>query len=280
MASNVSKLVPNDPDKVMIIRRITPNLMTCSVPFYRFSRIRVGGRGTIVKLRDESLAVFSPVAFTARVKAQMQEQLGSTNVKYLTALDQEHHIFLEQWHKEYPQATIISPETLPDLRKKQNYSMFPEEQWRLIKVDESKGQATIKIDPTFDAEFDVEYVAAHANKELVFCHKPTKTLIEADLLFNLPATEQHSKVGDANTGILTKIFVALNNPSGDAVWQKRLIWYGIAQDRTAFAESMKKIDKFDFDRLIPCHGDVIETGGKGVFQKVMSWFLESGKKTS
>lgn len=278
MASSVAKLIPSDPDKVMLIRRITPNILTCSVPFYRFQRIRIGGRGTIVKLRDESLAVFSPVAFTSNVKSQMQEQLGSTDVKYLAALDQEHHIFLEQWHKEYPQAKIIAPETLPALREKQQYYKFPKENWRLIKADERKAEGGIKIDPTFDAEFDVEYVPAHLNKELIFCHKPTKTLIEADLIFNLPATEQHSKVGDAHAGILTKIFIALNGTNGENPWQKRFIWYANGSDRTSFGDSMKKIERFDFDRIIPCHGDVIESGGKGVFQKIMVWFLEYGKK--
>ena len=280
MASSVSKLIPSDPDKVMIIRRITPSILTCSVPFYRFSRIRIGGRGTIVKLKDDSLAVFSPVAFTNNVKAQMQEQLGSTNVKYLAALDQEHHIFLEQWHKEYPQAKIIAPETLPGLREKQKYFKFPEENWRLLKASERTTEGGMEIDPTFDAEFDVEYVSAHMNKEIVFCHKPTKTLIEADLMFNLPATEQHSKVGDSHSGILTKIFIALNGTQGANPWQKRFIWYATSSsDRTGFGESMEKIDKMDFERIIPCHGDVIETGGKGVFEKIMGWFLE-GKKSS
>ena len=95
----------------------------------------------------------------------MQDQLGSTNVKYLTALDQEHHIFLEQWHKEYPQAKIIAPETLPALREKQGYPNFPEN-WRLIKAAERKAAEGIKIDERFDAEFDVEYVDAQKRHRL------------------------------------------------------------------------------------------------------------------
>lgn len=45
----------------------------------------------------------------------------------------------------------------------------------------------MKVDPDFDKEFVYEYVGSHANKDLVFCHKPDKTLIEADMMFNLPA---------------------------------------------------------------------------------------------
>ena len=41
------KLIPANPAAVMVIRSITPNLITCSSPFNRFGRIKVGGRGTI-----------------------------------------------------------------------------------------------------------------------------------------------------------------------------------------------------------------------------------------
>lgn len=42
-----SKLVPPNPDDVMVIRKVTPNITTLSVPFKRFGRINIGGRGTL-----------------------------------------------------------------------------------------------------------------------------------------------------------------------------------------------------------------------------------------
>jgi hypothetical protein len=42
-----SKLIPTNPSDVMVIRNVTPNVVTLSVPFARFGKIRVGGRGTI-----------------------------------------------------------------------------------------------------------------------------------------------------------------------------------------------------------------------------------------
>jgi hypothetical protein len=43
-----SKLVPSDPAKVMVIRDVVPRqITTLSVPFWRFGRVKVGGRGTI-----------------------------------------------------------------------------------------------------------------------------------------------------------------------------------------------------------------------------------------
>ncbi|KAK7626625.1 hypothetical protein IWX48DRAFT_621409, partial [Phyllosticta citricarpa] len=67
-----SKLVPSNPDQVMVIRDVVPNVITtCSVPFARFGHIKIGGRGTIVRLQNGSLAVFSPVALTEEVKKKV-----------------------------------------------------------------------------------------------------------------------------------------------------------------------------------------------------------------
>ena len=44
-----SKLIPSDPSEVMVIRDITPNVVTLSVPFERFGMIHVGGRATLGK---------------------------------------------------------------------------------------------------------------------------------------------------------------------------------------------------------------------------------------
>jgi len=107
-------------------------------------------------------------------------------------------------------------------------------------------------------------------------YKREKTLIEADLLFNLPAKEQYSKSDESPyQGILTSMFNYGGAAVGDATWHRRMLWYGIAVDRSSFNESVSKIDKWDFDRIIPCHGDVIETDGKSAFRNVMKWHLEA-----
>ncbi|KAF2497729.1 hypothetical protein BU16DRAFT_525337 [Lophium mytilinum] len=264
------KLVPKDPAKVMVTRQVVPNVITTfSVPFLRFGRIKVGGRGTVVRLRSGAVAVFSPVALTDEVKATVAS-LGE--VKYIAALDVEHHIFLGPWHAAYPNAKVLGPEGLLEKRTKQKNEDVP------FSVIFTANKPTT-VDPEFDSEFQYEFVAAHANKEIVFNHKPTKTMIEADYIFNLPANEQYSKAGGhASDGILTKFFKAINNTQGAAMGQRRFIWYAISSgDRKGYAASAAKINEWDFERIIPCHGDVIESGGKGIFQKILAWHLEASK---
>jgi hypothetical protein len=275
MASSVSKLIPSDPEKVMVIRNVTPDIKTFSTPFLRFGRVKIGGRGTAVRLASGSTAIFSPVAITPTVRREMAS-MGPT--KYLVALDQEHHIFLEDWHKEFPDAKVIAPETLPEYRDKQGYFKIPAQNWHLFTAQASK-EGKLSVDADFDSEFDFTYVDGHANKEIVFNHRKSGTLIEGDLLFNLPATEQFSKSGiDPKTGLLTRMFNWINSTSGEALAQRRMIWHGIAQDKPAYNREVARISGWNFDKIIPCHGDVIETGGKGIFDKVMQWHLEAAKK--
>lgn len=169
----------------------------------------------------------------------------------------------------------MGPETLPDLRAKDD-SKEDVPFTHLFKA----ATPLRTISDEFDREFDWEYVPAHANKEIVFHHRPTRTLIQADYFFNNPPTEQFSRTGvDPSSGVLTRVFAAMTNTHGAAMGQQRMIWYGTgASDRRSFAASTARIDKWDFDRVIPCHGDVIETGGKGMFQKLFRWHLELARK--
>lgn len=285
------KLFKGDPSTVMVIRKVTENITTLSVPFARFGLMKVGGRATIgksgvfdevsnpcshasVRLRSGALAVFSPVALTTQVRETLS-QMGE--VKYITAPDMEHHIMLGPWHEAFPNAKTICPEGLPEKRAKSK-----EQHVRCDVVFQASKDRQL-VDEEFDSEFDHEFVPGHANKELVFNFKKERTLIEADLLFNLPAHEQYSKSSeDCRSGMMTRFFGAMQGTTGSPlVWQRRLIWYGIsAGDRPSYNKSMGRIDKWDFDRIIPCHGEVIETGGKQVFRDVMKWHLEALQKQS
>ncbi|KAM7212611.1 hypothetical protein V8F06_011988 [Rhypophila decipiens] len=275
-----SKLVPSSPSDVMVIRDVTPNVVTFSVPFLRFGKIPIGGRGTLVKLTSGSLAIFSPVALTPEAKAKV-DSLGG-QVRYIIAPDIEHHIFVSEWAKAYPEAVLIGPEGLPEKRAKMRSNPsndnVGEESFATVFTKTNKRE--VKVSPEFDADFEYEYVDAHPNKELVFFYKPDKVLIEADLMFNLPAEEQYSRMPESekpkNAGFLAKAFMGAQSTEGDAKWMKRFIWYALSRgDRTGFNESVKRIGKWDFETIVPCHGETIVGGGKAVFEKVFEAHLKN-----
>ncbi|KAI9811791.1 MAG: hypothetical protein M1832_000685 [Thelocarpon impressellum] len=268
-----SKLIPANPSQVTVIRNVTPSITTVSAPFNRFGHIKVGGRGTIVRMSSGALAVFSPTALTPEVKETVAS-LGN-NVAYIAALDFEHHIFLGEWHLAFPTAKVLGVDGLPEKRAAQGNEKVP-----FHAVFRGKDPAAVRVGEDFDRDFQYEYVGSHANKELAFNFRPERTLIQADLIFNLPATEQYSRAGEpATAGLLTKFFGGIMTTAGSAVWQKRFLWYAASKaDRPGFNASIARIAKWDFDRIIPCHGDVIETGGKDVFKKVFAWHLAPTEK--
>lgn len=44
------QLFPDNPEAVLVIRKITPDIITLSLPFARFGHVKFGGRGTLSKL--------------------------------------------------------------------------------------------------------------------------------------------------------------------------------------------------------------------------------------
>ncbi len=273
-SKSAAKLIPSDPAKVMVFRDILPNMATISSPFARFGVFKVGGRATIVKLQTGSLAVFSPVALTDDVRSKIQSM--GNNVKYISAMDIEHHIFITPWAKEYPQAEVIGVEGLPEKREKDPATKGV----KFSHVFTQSNKKDMRISEEFDREFEYEFLHSHPSKELIYYHKPSKTMIEADFIFNLPAYEQYSKSGEAATsGVLTKLFTGVMNTRNDITWQRRFVWYLLSsKDRGGFSDSVNRMKRWELQRIIPSHGDVIESEAQSVFDKITRWFREGGEK--
>lgn len=116
------------------------------------------------------------------------------------------------------------------------------------------------------------YFPSFVNKDLVLLHKKSGTLLTADLIFNLPATEQYSRSGQSATRGIFNRYLAVLNPYN--VWHRRFLWYAHSQkQREQIAEDAKAVDAWEFDRIIPAHGDIIETGGKKAWESAYAWFL-------
>lgn len=230
-----------------------------------------------VRLTSGKVAVVSPVALTPEVKSKVA-QLGGA-VAYIIAPDFEHHIFVSEWAKEYPDAKIIGPEGLPEKRQKMKDEKIGNEPFTYVYTPANRQYN--EIDADFAKDFDVEYMDMHPNKEIVLYFKPERILIEADLLFNLPAIEQYSKVPDevkSSNGFVNRLFGAINSTSGDALGTKRFLWYALSsKNRPAWNEAVKRIDTWDFNTIIPCHGETIEGNGKEIFRKLFEWHLQGHK---
>ena len=243
------------------IRSLTPDISTFSGPFDRFGVFKIGARSTAVKLADASLLIFSPIPWSSEVESEL-ERLSSSKpakVAYLVAPDREHYLQITDYARRFPAAKIIGVEQLE--------SKLPD-----VKFHKIFGDARFEgVRCGFEDEVDTVYVPGHLNKELVLVHRHSKTLIEADLLFNLPALEQYSG-SSSSAGILGFLspFRHLKADSGAHRWFNQNM---ACKDKPSFTASIRQLHKLDFDRLIPCHGETIDTGAKAVFEQAFAPFL-------
>lgn len=100
-------------------------------------------------------------------------------------------------------------------------------------------------------------------REHVFFHPASRTLIVADLVFNLGPT--------ANwwTRFFFKNIPGIPHPPGVS-----RIFRTFIRDRAAFGRSVRTMMKLDFDRVIVGHGDIIERDGKAKMATALRKFLK------
>ena len=109
----------------------------------------------------------------------------------------------------------------------------------------------------------IELGGMPAIREHVLFHRPSKTLIVADLIFNL----------DPSAGAWTRIFLRATAGLKNFPGTSRLFRLWI-KDRAAFNESIDRITHLEFERVIVAHGEPIVTNAKQRFLDALKWTTE------
>jgi flavorubredoxin len=53
-----------------------------------------------------------------------------------------------------------------------------------------------------------------------------------------------------------------------------LIYYIASVDHSLIRRDAKRVAEWDIERIIPCHGDVIDHGGSDAWASTYEWFLK------
>ena len=115
-----------------------------------------------------------------------------------------------------------------------------------------------------DLEF--AYFAGFEGRDLVTLHKKSKSLVEADLIFNLPALEQYGFKPSGCKGMM-------NILSKNSKWSQKLIWQ-LGKDKGNMSRQAKVVQGWEFENIVPCHGEVILGDGKEVWEFVFERYLK------
>jgi len=224
-----------------------------SKPFARFGFIPVGGRSTAIKLPDGGVWVLASTPLNDETKKKINE-LGP--VKYIIGPDAVHHLYLGEFKKEYPDAKLIAVEEA--IKKKESEGLVFDGAWGKDPSDTKYG---------FEDAIQACYFSGYANKDVAFYHAQSKSLIQADLLFNLPPTEQYS------TSKPPRTIPFIGNFTPESWIHKRFV-SSMEVDKESMRRDAKTVANWDFERIIPCHGDVVEKDGNRAWRELYRKFLD------
>lgn len=181
----------------------------------------------VVRLPSGGLFLHSPNACTDAAAAAVAA-LGQ--VQALIAPSTLHHLSIGDWKARFPEARIYAAAGVAKKR--------PE-----LAIDAELGD---QAPPAWQGLLDqIPIRGAPGLAETVFLHRPSRSLMVADLVFNVvkPAT------------FTTALLLTLTGTRGRLASSRA--WRFATKDRAAFKRSLEAVIELTPQRLLPCHGDPV-----------------------
>ncbi|WP_437608876.1 DUF4336 domain-containing protein [Sorangium sp. So ce834] len=200
-------------------------------------------RSPVVRLADGGLLLFSPLPGVEQVAGEIRA-LGE--VRAIVAPNLFHHLGLAPAARAFPGARLFGPRRL---REKRPDVAFTDE----------LGDAP---DPLWSAEIDQVTVGGMPKvDEVVFFHRPSRTLFLWDLCFHITQSAHFP----------TRLFMRLNGAYGR--FGPSRFARSMMRDRAAVGAAVKRMLAWAPERIVVAHGDVIERGGRAALESAFERVL-------
>jgi hypothetical protein len=210
----------------------------------RFWGVETGTRMTIVRLRSPEaerprLFVHCPVALDPATRAAV-DALGEVSAVASSSLF--HHLYVGEWMRAYPGALFAAcpglPEKRPDLAFGHVLGDTPHASWA--------------------DDLDQLYFSSRFEKEVVFFHRRTRTMICADALLNL---WHHPKRSTRLVALL------MGNLGPGRGYLERIAVRDWAQGR----REVDRMLAWDIERIVLSHGALVPRDGRRVLRDAYDW---------
>lgn len=196
---------------------------------------------TVVRMSNGKLFVHSPGPLSSELREEVHA-LGP--VTAIVAPSSFHHLHVTEWQAAYPDALLAC---CPDLVSKRRDVTFD-----AVLGDEPDSRWASDLD-------QVHFSARTMEDEVVFFHRPSRTMICCDAIFNL---RRHDSP-------LTRLAaIGLGNLQPGATWLEHVMM------RRRRAQARTQVDRmllWDIDRIVLSHGPIIESGGREVVRRAYAW---------
>jgi hypothetical protein len=204
-------------------------------------------RMVVVRLSGGGLWLHSPIALDDALVGEIA-QLG--RVEHIVAPSCYHHVFAGKARERFPDAKFWAA---PGLDKKRSD----------LPATSLEGAGS----HPFGGDLEALFVrGAPAINEVVFLHRPSRSLIVTDLFFNIK---------DAR-GMAMKMFLRMAGVHNKATQGR--IWKMMIKDKPAFVESATTLLSWEFDRILVAHGDPIQQDAHVVAEQAFAWIVPVGER--
>ena len=198
---------------------------------------------TVVRLPGGELVLHSPIPADDDLVAEVT-RLG--RIAHVVAPCLYHHLYVASWSARVPEARVYGAPGLADKRSD-------------LRIDEVLGD---EVPDAWRGVLDQILIRGQPTlNEVVFFHRASRALIVADLLFNVlrPRTFM--------TGLVLRAM-----GTHKCLAQSRL-WRRYIRDEAAVRASMTRLLAWDFDRLLPAHGDPVGPGARSAIDGALSAYI-------
>ncbi len=206
-------------------------------------------RMTVLRLADGGLLLHSPVSYTPALHSAVAE-LGP--IKHFLAPNTGHWMFLGDWQRACPEAKTWG---VPGLRDRAPVRAAG------IGIDADLGPVA---PPDWSEEIDHVLLHGPGFTEVDVFHRPSRTLIVADLILNLPT--------DGLTPLqrLAARALRIAAPDGATPLYLRAL---LSLNRARNAEAAARLVALQPDRVIVCHGRSITDDAPYRLHRALAWLI-------
>ena len=220
-----------------VLREIGDGLWVHEAPL-RFVGFPAGRIMNVVQLGDGSLFVHSPAPLDEPLRAAL-DALGA--VRFVAAPSRLHgHLSMGDYRDAYPEAELLGGPGLAKRRKDLDLAAelgdTPDPRWADV-LDQAPFRGNFLL------------------PEIEFLHRPSRTLILADLAMNFgPSGRRAMRIAARAFGMYGRL-------------RPTPFFRATTRRRQAARADRERILEWDFDRVIPGHGAVWESGGKDALRR-------------
>ncbi len=221
-----------------MLERLAEDLWTTARP-QRFWGLETGTRMNVIRLSDGGLFVHCPVQLDPGTRAEI-DALGS--VRAVVASSLYHHLYVGEWMAAYPGATF---HPCPGLAEKRS-----DLRWGPTLGDEPLA--------AWEADVDQAPFTSRFEREIVFFHRKTRTLVCADALINL------SKHPSRATRIAATLM--MNTGPGKGYLERIAV-----RDKALGRKQVDRILRWDIGGIVLAHGALVPRDGARVVREAYAW---------